>query len=278
MKSKYIIYFLLPVLSVLGTGCKKWLDVQPKTDIRERDLFTTELGFKDALIGVYQLMATEPAYGENLTMSFMDALGQRYATGSTSHKFYYAARYDYTHESTKNTISSIWGTLYKAIANLDNVLMQIDDNKQLFLGNNYNLVKGEALALRAYLHFDLLRLFGAAPVVDGNRKAIPYVTKFGNETYPLLTVNEVIDSCLTDLGAAAMLLSVDKSVREQFNEDPFLSYTRSHMNYWAVKGLQARIYLYKGDKTSAAAAAQEIINNAEHLFSFCNRSCRFSQC
>jgi hypothetical protein len=268
MKSKYITYLLIPVLFVLGSGCKKWLDIQPKTDIREKELFTTESGFKDALIGVYQLMATKAAYGEIMTMTFMDALGQRYSISSTSHEFYYAARYDYTHQATKNNISAIWSTLYNAIANVDNVLMQIDGNKQIFLDNNYNLVKGEALALRAYLHFDLLRLFGAAPVVDGNRKAIPYVTTFGNKTYPLLTVNEVIDSCLTDLSAATELLSVDKSIREQFNDDPFLSYTRNHMNYWAAKGLQARINLYKGDKAAAAAAVQEIINNAGTYFPF----------
>ncbi|WP_205511273.1 RagB/SusD family nutrient uptake outer membrane protein [Longitalea arenae] len=267
MKLKYIIYLLLPAC-FMGTGCKKWLDVQPKSDIREQELFNSESGFKDALIGAYQLLATRPAYGQNLSMGFVDAMGQRYATSSTSHPFYATSRYDYTNTGVKNYINTIWSTLYKAIANVDNVLMQIDGKKQLFLNNNYNLVKGEALALRALLHFDLLRLFGAAPVVDGNRKAIPYVTSFGIESYPLLPVNEVIDSCLADLNLAAELLSVDKTVRNAFNEDPFLSYTRNHMNYWAVKGLQARIHLYKGDKTAAAAAAGEVISSAPEYFPF----------
>ena len=40
------------------------------------------------------------------------------------------------------------------------------------------------------------------------------------------------------------------------------------MNYWAVKGLQARIYLYRGNKPSALAAAREVINNASTLFPF----------
>jgi hypothetical protein len=268
MKSKYLIFLLLATCLVTGTGCKKWLDVQPNSEIRERELFTSEAGFKDALIGIYQLLATKPAYGENLTMGFVDAMAQRYTTTNTSHIFYSTARYDYTDTKAKGYISDIWSTLYKAIANVNNVLIQIDDKKNSFQGNNYNLVKGEALALRALLHFDLLRLFGAAPVVDGNRPSIPYVTTFGLETYPLLTVNDVIANCLTDLDAAAERLSIDKTIRVQYNDDPFLSYTRNHMNYWAVKGLQARINLYKSDKAAAATAALEVITDGAANFPF----------
>jgi hypothetical protein len=272
MQSKYLINLLLCTCLVAGTGCKKWLDVQPKSDIRERELFTNESGFKDAIIGTYQLLATKPAYGENLTMGFVEAMAQRYTTTSTTHIFYSTARYDYTNSGVKTFISSIWGALYSAIANVNNVLVQIDGKKNSFLGNNYNTVKGEALALRALLHFDLLRLFGAAPAADANRKAIPYVTTFGNDTYPLLTVNEVITNCLNDLGAAADLLSVDKTIRTQYNDDPFLSYTRNHMNYWAVKGLQARINLYKGDKTAAYTAAREVITDGAASFPFVTAS------
>ena len=272
MNSKYILYWLLPVCFVFGTGCKKWLDVQPKSEIRERELFTTESGFKDALTGTYQLLATKPAYGGNLTMGFLDALGQRYTTSSSSHVFYYSARYDYTNSGVKSYISNIWSTLYKAIANVNNLLLQIDDKKNIFLANNYNQVKGEALALRALLHFDLVRLFGAAPVADANRASIPYVTNFGQEAYPLLAVGEVITNCLNDLDAAAALLSTDKTVRTLYNEDPFLSYTRNHMNYWAVKGLQARINLYNGDKPAARAAAMEVIDNAPVNFPFVSAS------
>jgi len=268
MKSKYIIYWILPAYLLLGAGCKKWLDVQPKTDIRQRELFETESGFKDALTGTYQLLAGKNGYGENLTMGFLDALGQRYATSATTHTFYYAARYDYTNSDVKGYIKNIWGTLYSGIANVNNILIQIDDKRAIFLGNNYNIVKGEALALRALLHFDLLRLFGAAPVADGNRAAIPYVTTFGKEAYPLLTVNEVISNCLNDLQTAADLLSTDKTLRNQYNDDPFFSYTRNHLNYWAVKGLQARINLYKGDKAAANAAALEVINNGSTIFPF----------
>jgi hypothetical protein len=44
------------------------------------------------------------------------------------------------------------------------------------------------------------------------------------------------------------------------------------MNYWAVKGLMARIYLYRGDKANAMAAAQEVINNQAGRFPFVTAS------
>jgi hypothetical protein len=267
MKLKYLIYIFLAASLTTGVGCKKWLDVSPNTQVRERDLFGTEDGFKDAMTGTYQLLSDKKAYGQNLTMGFTDALAQRYNTLSTSHIFYAAARYQYTNTIVKTYIKDSWGCLYAGVANVDNILEQIDNKKTIFSGNNYNVVKGEALAVRALLHFDLLRLFGAAPM-NANKPSIPYVTTFDKEVYPLLTVNEVINNCVADLNAAAELLKVDKTIRTIYNDDPFLSYTRNHMNYWAVKGLQARIFLYKGDKTSALTAALEVINESGSQFPF----------
>jgi hypothetical protein len=228
----------------------------------------TEGGFKDALTGAYISLGQGTTYGQNLTMGFLDAMGQRYNTTSTSHIFYRASRYEYSDASTKTYISSIWSGMYTTIANVDNILTQVDAKQSIFSGNNYNLIKGESLALRALLHFDLLRLFGPAPIVDGNRKSIAYPKTFGNSVYPLLTVNQVMDSCLADLAAAEQLLSVDKAIRVAFPDDPFLSYTRNRMNYWAVKGLQARILLYKGDKAGAMTRALEVINNSGSGFPF----------
>ena len=49
----------------------------------------------------------------------------------------------------------------------------------------YELFKGEALGLRAYIHLDLLRLFAASPAMENgrNRKAIAYVDRYTNELF-----------------------------------------------------------------------------------------------
>lgn len=268
MNSRFFVNALLVAILLSAASCKKWLDVSPKTQIRESILLSDEQGFKDALIGVYTLMGGISVYGTNLTMGVLDGMGQRYNSAATTHIYYYPARYDYTATASKNFISAIWGGLYSGVANVNNILTQIDNKEEVFTPSNYKVIKGEALALRALLHFDLLRLYGVAPVSDGNRKSIPYVTKFGMEVYPLLTVNAVMDSCLKDLADAELLLGTDKTIRLENPADPFLSYTRNHMNYWSVKGLQARIYLYRNDKANALAAAREVINNQATYFPF----------
>lgn len=271
MNIKFVIPTLLAAASLSLVSCKKWLDVNPKTQIRESVLLSDEQGFKDALTGVYLKMGGNALYGQNLTMGFIDALAQRYTVSATTHIFYQSAyKFNYAETGAKNYISAIWGGLYSAIANANNILTQIDDKKELFSGNNFNQVKGEALALRALMHFDVLRMFGSSPAVDLQKKSVPYVTRFGMDVYPLLTLNAVMDSCLKDLAAAEQLLSNDKEIRNAYNQDPFLSYTRNHMNYWAVKGLQARIYLYRGDKANAMNAALAVINNKGDRFPFVN--------
>lgn len=62
----------------------------------------------------------------------------------------------------------------KNIANV-NTLIQYTDLKREVLGDYYEVVKGEALALRAYMHFDLLRLFAPYDFTAEAEPAIPYV-------------------------------------------------------------------------------------------------------
>jgi hypothetical protein len=54
MKHLRNILFLVASSATLTlTSCKKWLDVRPKTEIKESEQFSTEQGFKDALYGSY---------------------------------------------------------------------------------------------------------------------------------------------------------------------------------------------------------------------------------
>ena len=76
---KRIIYSVLLILTVLASSCESWLDVDPRTKVKSDDLFETEAGFKDALIGAYTLMKAEALYGRELTYGFIDAVTGPYA-------------------------------------------------------------------------------------------------------------------------------------------------------------------------------------------------------
>ncbi|MDR6785524.1 hypothetical protein ABIE26_004234 [Pedobacter africanus] len=258
LKNRHL-YSILIALGLCCTACKKWLDVKPKTEVSEDVLFQDEQGFKDALTGVYTQMGSRSMYGKELTMGLMDVLSQNYNVSLNTNAYYQAGRYNYADAGIKTKIDGFWNNSYKAIANLNNVLGQIDQKKDVFTGINYRLIKGEALGLRAFLHFDLLRAFGPIPVDNMDTKAIPYIKSFNMDVTPKITFKEVADQCLADLNEASALLAVDKNLYYGI-EDIFRSFTRNHMNYWAATSLMARIYLYREDRQAAYGKAREVID------------------
>lgn len=272
--SFYIPAIVLIVTMTLMSGCKKFLDVPPKDRVPQSTLFNDEQGFKDALIGVY-LGMDKPTSGGNyglyttdLSMGMLSTLAYHYDNATVANVgvgglFYNnVVYYAYLDAQVRQEIDGIWGGMYNNIANLNNILSEIDSKQSVFTRDNFNRVKGEAIALRALFHFDLARLFGKSPATGGNEKAIPYVTQFTVRPTPFSTMNAALDSCITDLLAAKELLgNTDTSSIIKGANDPFTSYTQNHLNYWAVQGLLARVYLYKGDFDNADKYAKAVIGS-----------------
>ena len=75
----------------------------------------------------------------------------------------YVTRFDFTQSSTKSLLETIWLQYYQVIVNLNALLAEIEDKKDLFTDGNYELIKGEALGLRDFLHFEVLHYWGETP-------------------------------------------------------------------------------------------------------------------
>ena len=134
------------------------MDVQPTTSIPGDDLFESEAGFKDALTGFYLKMGQTNLYAENLTYGYLEAISGNYDLYPNLNSWKDIYDYDNTWLSVKN---NIYGAMYNVIANINNFLKYIDKNRSVVKTDKYyELMKGEALGLRAFLHFDLLRIFG----------------------------------------------------------------------------------------------------------------------
>jgi len=276
MKKLTIVLILFTALSTLS--CSKWLDIQPESEIDKSVLFATEDGFKEALIGVYTRCAKDDLYGKELTVGTPEVLAQNYALSSNDPLRYQQTKlFKYNDGNFIGRKDNIWKGLYNGIVNANLILTEIDQKKQLFTGSNYQLIKGESLALRAYLHFDALRLFAPAPVVNDKTEAIPYVTGYSNKSTKLSTVSQVLDSVVRDLEEAKELLKIDPIRLKSYvvgyptvgdtlknselqDKSLFLQNRRHRLNYYAVCGLLARTYLYKGDKTKALLNAREVID------------------
>ena len=75
---------------------------------------------------------------------------------------------------------------------MNTLLKNADEKKNLFTGDQYNWITGEAYALRAMLHFDLLRLFGPVYKTNKEGRAIPYNKEFVLSGTDLLSASKVL--------------------------------------------------------------------------------------
>lgn len=279
IKFTLLSFILCSALST--TSCENWLNVSPKADMKADDLFSTQEGFRDALIGIYASMSTTDMYGQALTYGYLDVLAQYYnnpmypTESGYDHRYMHAIYFEYTEKEEEKRINSIWSNHYKTIANANLALQYIDTNKEVFMNEDVcNIYKGELLALRAMLHFNVLRLFASSPIMnngDGlNSLAIPYIDTYTNLAQPQLTVKEALNKVEADLIAAKICLNKDKELfggknapkEESLPEHFQKRYER--MNYWATTALLSRVYLYAGKNSEALAEAKEIIGEANN--------------
>ena len=263
MKIKNI--FLTLAVAVASSACSDWFDVSPKTDIKTDDLFKDETGFQSALTGCYGNMTKDKTYGKNLTWYFLEKLVQRYDDGSAPFAGQSEHVYDYTNANySKGIITDIWNSMYETIANVNNLIARLDKNGQevITTPGSWELMKGEALALRAFLHFDLLRMYGPVYKEEPEKECIPYRKEFKPETSPLLSASKVLELVLADLKEADTYLAQDSVNWGNDAENPFKAYRGHRMNKYAAKALQARVLLYRGgseDLAEAGRIAKEVI-------------------
>lgn len=172
-------YILLFAIAFFIFGCDDWLDVNPRQEMKEKAVFSTEDGFKNALTGVYIKLADASLYGKDASMYLPEMLAHNWTLPTAQGTVDYAlGQFDYSYSGVESLLDNIWKNYYAGIVQLNNILTGLDENVVSFTFNNDKLVKGEALGLRAFLHLEVLRYFGPIPsqAVD-NEKAIPYVTQ-----------------------------------------------------------------------------------------------------
>lgn len=266
MKRNSLLFIL--VCGMLSfSSCNKWLDVQPNSQVKESELFKTESGFKEALAGTYTILTDNALYGKELTYGMMGVLSHEWSSFPSVYSD--DGNYNYTAALSQARIDAVWANMYRALANANNILENIDAGN-VFTGDNYKIIKGEALALRAFIHFDLLRCFGAAYTVNADQPAIPYVTLYTSKQTVQSNVRDVTDKILADLLAAKELLKADpiftgRKVGEM-EDNGYLINRQLHLNYYAVEGLLARVYLYAGDYNKARTSASAVIGSGKFSF------------
>ncbi|ERI86362.1 hypothetical protein HMPREF1981_00953 [Bacteroides pyogenes F0041] len=262
MKKRLHIFPFILILCMLNTACDEFLNVHPKSEKLERELFKNAQGFEDAINGVYGSMQRTQLYGKDLVWGIPEVLAQNLNGQSTEMTF--LAKYDYTNnDDLRQRLSDTWTYAYQTIGYANNILNQLNEKSEQDLPL-YNFYKGEMLGVRALLHFELLRMF--APM-NMDARGIPYLKAYSYKVQDFGKVGENYASILTDLHEAEKLLKDDEEgiayPRNNKKYSKFLNYRETHFNLYAVYGLLARVYWMKGDMPNAAVYAQKIIESGK---------------
>ena len=265
-------HILVVLTALMAVSCADWLDVQPSDQVSEETAFSSVAGFRQTLNGVYVELNSDNLYGRALSCGMIEVLAQRYDVSDEFTRYYPFTTYDYTGATAQDQISNIWETAYTLIANLNKILENCEKRRGSVLSDEYyHIIKGEALALRALLHFDLFRLFG--PVYEGNENqtSIPYYSEFSLNVAPSLQAAEFMTNVITDLENALVELKDDPVIANGVSGktgDTFLAYRNLRMNYYAVEALLARASMYVGDTKRAEELSQDIIDKHDRSTHF----------
>lgn len=257
-------FFIMICSVLLFSSCNKWLDVDLADKVTEEKLFSTPQGYQEALAGVYSTMASSALYGQKLTMEDIDVLAQYYSYDGIASAYEKLKKYDYEDAGTQGRILAIWKGMYGAISGANNIIKWAAKDNKVLDASTKNQVLGEAYALRAYLHFDLIRMF--CPDVKRSPKAagIPYNLQFGVSLPPVYTVEENVQLVVDDLKEAERLLVKDPIITvkpyEMTSKNMADKYV-ARMNLYGVKALLARVGLMRGDKTNAIKYAKEVVES-----------------
>ena len=139
-----------------------------------------------------------------------------------------------------------------------------------------NLIHGEALALRALFHFDILRTFAPSMEADDGKAYMPYV-----DLYPVISTTyypnvEILKKIENDLIKARDLVAMcdvkehpewmetqcrmfAKGINSELPKDVFFAYRGYRMNYYAITALLARVYMWEKEYKKAYDMAMEVI-------------------
>ena len=249
MKIKSII--LATVIALSNTSCSDWLNVKPSDRISEDVNFSSSAGFKQALNGIYVELNQPTLYGQSLTCEFVEIMAQRYAVTADNKTATDIMNLNLGGSTAQSRIESIWGKAYSLIANINLIIKNCEEHRDVLSDEYYHLIKGEAYALRDYLHFDLFRLFGYPYSSSSISTAIPYYEEFTLNVAETLSSHAYMEKVIDDLVMAETLLEdYDPIVRYGVAGNPkdiFLSYRNLRLNLYAVQALMARVYYYMID-------------------------------
>ncbi len=240
---------------LLGS-CQRVLEVEPLFQKDGSQIFTTVQDYEFALTGAYALFRRTGYYGSGAqTTSTWALLPDMMAdnlvrTGEDLANW--QIQVNWTYATDENDLEVAWQEAFTVI-NQANLVLRNIDRFSAAEAKRVNRIKGQALAIRAYAHFDVLRYWGENFDRNSTAAGIPYVEVVDINNKPArLTVAESYNKIFADMEQAETLLGdVDVPVNS--------GTSRAGIDQIAVRAFLARMHLYAKNYAQAESYATQVI-------------------
>lgn len=254
MMKKFIYSIIAIALLSNLTSCDK--DVLNPTLAQNKDVETsikTVGDLQGLILGAYDRMATTNYYGRDIIVVGDIRSDNAYSDGNSG-RFLVESQMDLV--KTTAIVATIWSQAYQVIASA-NILIGIDPTKITGDAAAINHIIGQAYALRALAHFDLLRIYGQQHVTGAGVLGVPYVKTYKGTPESLLPSRNTVAECrqfiMEDLATAVSKMSV------ALNNN-----TKQYMTTYGAQALAARVALYFGDWATAKTNANAVITSGKY--------------
>lgn len=241
MYNKICKYILISASLISLSSCESLLNIKETDFIAGETALRTVKNNESLIIGAYASLGTEMAMRLNMVVSDEIKPGEFYASQST-HEW----KYNYDDVSIRDNYTATTGH-YQIIDRANRVLTALPNAVEEGASDAQlkNRIKGEALFLRAYTHFELFRYYCGN--YDANGLGMPYMEVSSLETFERLKMGDYFQKLVRDITDAKGLLPDNLT-------------DKSRANKLAATALQARIALYMRNWTDAITYSSEYIN------------------
>lgn len=203
------------------TSCEDWLDMPSESKADSTTIFESLDRAEMAVVGAYNSL-------NNQELGYQLLEGTDESASTENNSKYNVSNYDYT--NTSSMLNSTYTSMYKAIEYANVCIknlpdMSVDESEQVKL----NGLLGEALAIRAYAYWNIVRFYGDVPYTD-----VP-TSELTTYSSSRVSRDTIYDHCVTDLQRAVELLP--------WYDEGYLS-TPERISKNAAYGILARVALY----------------------------------
>ena len=217
---KKLKFLTLIVLLFSNVSCQKMLDTKPTDFITPESFYKTPANLQAALNAVYNSLTSAQVYGNNYLYMFNTNTDESYGRFVEN-----TPSYQYDAADSKN--EQFWRGLYSGIQRA-NLLLENMDGVEMD-SNKKDVIKGEALFLRAFMHFMLVSNYGDVPLILKSTSSVSDVNVVRSP------MAEVYDRITKDMFVAEGLLKTQTATSLGFG---------GKVSVTAVQGILARVYLY----------------------------------